>query len=147
MTIGRAILRARLEQSLTQGQVGRRAGLATSYVSRIENDRIQPTMPTLNRLANALGVPASAIFRSHEESESLLKHRCPVSTTGKCIGEQIRSHQGQQPVGRHANYAKDDLHLLKMTDYIARHGTKETRRALKVVLESLISNCSPDPSG
>jgi len=139
MSIGRAILRARQEQNLTQGQVGQRAGLATSYISRIENDRIQPTMPTLSRVADALGVPVSALFRSREKGEALLKHRCPVSGSGKCIGEQIRSHQGARPADRGANYGKEELHLLKMTDYVARHGTKETRRALRVVLESLIN--------
>jgi len=139
MSIGTAILRARQEKDMTQAQVGKRAGLATSYISRIENDRIQPTMPTLTRVAKALGVPISALFRADERGHALLEHSCPVSGSGQCIGEQIRSHQGRRPIGRRANYAKEELHLLKMADYIAVHGTKETRRALAIVLESLIA--------
>ncbi|MHC4953471.1 MAG: helix-turn-helix domain-containing protein [Planctomycetota bacterium] len=139
MSIGTAILRARQERGMTQGQVGKRAGLATSYISRIENDRIQPTMPTLSRVAKALGVPVSTLFRAEEKGHALLEHRCPVSGSGQCIGEQIRSHQGPRPTGKKANYGKEELRLLKMADYIAVHGTKETRRALAVVLESLIA--------
>ena len=124
---------------MTQGQVGTRAGLATSYISRIENDRIQPTMPTLTRVAKALRVPISALFRSEEKGQALLQHKCPVSYSGTCIGEQIRSHQGRRPKSRKAKYGREELRLLKMADYIATHGTKETRRALAVVLESLIA--------
>lgn len=140
MSIGRAILRAREERNLTQEQVGRRAGLAASYISRIENDRVHPTMPTLSRVAGALRLPVSALFRAHEQGEAQLEHRCPVSAFGKCIGEQIRSHQGVRPAGRGADYGKEELHLLKMADYVAIHGSKETRRALTVVLESLIAS-------
>jgi hypothetical protein len=36
------------------------------------------------------------------------------------------------------HYGKQELHLLRMTEYLALHGTQEIRRALAVVLESMI---------
>ena len=138
MSVGRALLRLRQERRLTQAEVGRKAKLAASYISRIENDRIQPTMPTLARLAKALGVPVSAVFLDAEPGAARPIHRCPVSASGECVGEQIRSRHGKPPRDRKAAYGREQLRLLRMTDYVARHGSRETRRALKVLLESLI---------
>ncbi|MHC5011597.1 MAG: helix-turn-helix domain-containing protein [Planctomycetota bacterium] len=140
MSVGKAILQIRQERGLTQHQVGRRARLATSYVSRIENNRVQPTMATLGRVARALDVPLSLIFQASEKGEDPAGHTCPVSASGRCIGEQIRSHRGRAPRGKKAtaSYGKEDLRLLKMTDYIVRRGSKDARKALAVVLESLM---------
>lgn len=138
MSVGQSVLRIRHERGMTQGEVGERAGLATSYLSRIENDHVQPTMVTLGRVAAALGVPTSAIFRLDERGDGSVKHRCPVSASGQCVGEQIRSRKGKAPRRKKARYGRDELHLLKMADYIALHGSKDVRRALGVVLDSLL---------
>jgi len=138
MSVGKSILRIRLERGMTQGEVGERAGLATSYVSRIENGHVQPTMNTLARVASALRVPASAIFRLHEGTAGDVKQRCPVSASGHCIGEQIRSAKGRAPRRKKARYGKEEMRLLKMADYVALHGSRDVRRALAVVLESLV---------
>lgn len=145
MSLGSAVLRIRHERNLTQGQVGQRAGIAASYLSRIENDHVQPTMGTLGRLAKALGVPMSSIFQVSERGPESFKHTCPVSTSGKCIGEQIRSTHGRRPLGRRASYGKEELRLLKMADYVVLNGTKPVRQALTVLLESLIEKTGGSP--
>lgn len=138
MSLGNAILRIRLEKNLTQGQLGRSAEIAPSYLSRIENDHVQPTMATLGRIATALGVPTSTIFQVSERGPGAFEHRCPVSTSGKCIGEQIRSAHGRIPRGRRISYGKEELRLLRMADYVVLNGSKSVRGALAVVLEALI---------
>ncbi len=143
MSVGKSILRIRLERGMTQGEVGERASLATSYISRIENDHVQPTMATLGRLAQALRVPVSAIFRVDERGDGHVKQRCPVSASGQCIGEQIRSEQGRKPRRNKASYGREELRLLRMTDYIALHGSKATRAALGVVLDSIVQRVQP----
>ena len=135
MTVGTSAQRIRTAAGLTQGDVGERANLATSYVSRIENGRVQPNVKTLQRLATALGVPVSDLFAT---TGPPAPHRCPVSSTGQCIGEQIRTHSGRPPRGRKARYGKDELSALQMTDYLVRHGTREVRRSLTVLLEALM---------
>ena len=146
MSIGKEMLRVRLERGMTQGEVGRRSNLATSYISRIENNHIQPTMGTLSKLAQALEVPLSSIFRSNEDTKLPTIHHCPVSSSGKCVGEQLRSHHGRRP-NAEFRYDKETLRLLKMADFIAVHGSKEIRRTLTVVLESLISHAGKKPGG
>ena len=139
MSVGKAILRIRHEKQMTQRDVGDRAGLATSYVSRIENGRIQPTMTTLQRMASALGIPVSQIFQVGEQKRERPPHRCPVSSSGDCVGELIRSDNGPPPRGRKAKYGSEELRMLRMADFVALHADRDTRRALCVLLESLVS--------
>jgi len=143
MSVGKALLQIRHEQGLTQRVVGERAGLAISYVSRVENNRVQPTMGTLVKLATALGVPISAIFQIGERA-CTPKHKCPVSSSGNCIGELIRSHHGRLPTGDKVWYGEDELQLLQMTDFLALRGSPDVRLALKTVLESLIAQTKID---
>jgi len=146
MNVGKAILRIRQQRGMTQGEVGRRAKLAPSYLSRIENGHVQPTAATLTRVAGALRVPPSAIFAVHEDGTAAFEHRCPVSASGTCMAEQLRSGHGRAPgagsgekqVGASALYSRRELELLRMADYVIVHGTPEVRRALGVVLESLM---------
>ena len=144
MSVGKAIQRIRLDKGMTQRAVSERAGLAVSYVSRIENDRVQPTMKTMKSIAGALEIPVSRIF-AIEESTLTSLHKCPVSSSGQCIGELIRSAQGQQPKGRRATYGKLELRMLRLTDFIAVHGSAEVRRTLSVVLESLVARSDSGP--
>jgi len=145
MSVAKALRRVRRERGMTQGEVGRKAGLANSYISRIENGHVQPTMGTLARLAAALGVPASSIFRMSERGAELLRHRCPVSAAGDCIGEQIRNAGGRKPRSQKVSYGKEELRILRMADYLALHGSKDVRRSLTVLLEALMQRTKRRP--
>ena len=139
MGIGKSILSIRQQKGMTQREVSARSELAISYISRIENDRVQPTMATLGRLAEALEVPVSTIFRIGERGSAPPVHRCPVSASGECIGEQIRNTTGRPARGRLRDpYGREELALLRMTNDVALHGSKDARRALRVLLESLV---------
>lgn len=139
MNLGKSLLRLRQEEHLTQQQVGDRAGLATSYVSRIENGHIEPSMKTLAKIAQALGVSMASIFQMGDSRVGSRSHICPVSSSGGCIGEQLRSHHGPSPRVKKGTYGKEELRLLRMTEYVATHGSKEVRSTLAVILESLMN--------
>lgn len=138
MDVGKALLRIRRQRRMTQREVGRKARLAPSYLSRIENGRVQPTTATLTRLAGALRVKPSAIFAADEQGVDSFTHRCPVSSSGACIGEQIRSGHGRKPGRGKVSYGRGELELLRMADYVVLHGSPEVRRALRVLLEALM---------
>ncbi len=59
MSIGKNISRLRRQSKRTQQQISRRTGLAISYISRVENDRLIPTIPSLINITKALGVMSS----------------------------------------------------------------------------------------
>lgn len=140
MAIGKALLHVRHYRGLTQAQVCQRAGLTVSYLSRLENGHLEPTMGTLQRVADALETPPSKIFQVIETGENgnggSDPARCPISSSGACIREQLSSRHGRSP--KAAEYGPNELHLIRMADYLALHGTPEVRAALGVVLESLL---------
>jgi transcriptional regulator with XRE-family HTH domain len=60
--IGRRLKRQRTLKALTQAQLADRAGVTTATVARIERNEIEPRMPTLRKLADALEVePADLV--------------------------------------------------------------------------------------
>ena len=49
-----AVIRARIERGLTQGQLAKKVGTKQSVISRLESGRANPTIAFLKKLAQAL---------------------------------------------------------------------------------------------
>jgi transcriptional regulator with XRE-family HTH domain len=62
MTIGDTIKQLRHASGLTQQALADRVEISRSYLSLIEQDRREATLPLLRRLADALGSPAAVLF-------------------------------------------------------------------------------------
>lgn len=73
MRLGARLKALRLERQLQQRQLAEKAGLTPSMVSQIESDRLTPSLPTLGKLAAALGVPIGSLF------EPPTAGRCTIS--------------------------------------------------------------------
>ena len=57
------VKRLREERKLTQAQLGKRAGVTEAYISMLEGgQRKNPSLPTLRKLARALGVPVTELL-------------------------------------------------------------------------------------
>lgn len=69
MDIGRVIKGMRMEQGLKLETLANDLDLATSTLSRIERGQLNPSLPSLERIAMALGVRISDIFREAEQSD------------------------------------------------------------------------------
>jgi transcriptional regulator with XRE-family HTH domain len=95
MTTGKRIQWIRLQAKKTQQEVAESSGVAISYLSRLENDRIAPTVRTLGRIATAMKVPLTSLFDAGEVLEAA--DRCPVSLSGSCILDQVFAGRGQNP--------------------------------------------------
>jgi transcriptional regulator with XRE-family HTH domain len=52
----------RTRKRLSQLQLGRRAGVSTSYVSMLERNRRKPPLETLERIARALKVTPTTLL-------------------------------------------------------------------------------------
>lgn len=62
METGELIRATRIERCLTQKELGNLCGMADSAIRRYESGRGNPTQKTLQRIANALGVPVSSLI-------------------------------------------------------------------------------------
>ena len=63
--IGERIRQMRRRNGLTAQEVARRAGVSAAYLSRLENDKISPTVATLSRLTQAMNESVSRLFANH----------------------------------------------------------------------------------
>ncbi|MED9970663.1 MAG: helix-turn-helix transcriptional regulator [Ruminococcus sp.] len=58
----RAIIKARQEQNLTQQELADRTGIDRSDISKLENGSANPSLRTLKRLADGLGMQLQINF-------------------------------------------------------------------------------------
>lgn len=54
--MGQVIREARREEKITQSELGKRIGANKSYISRVENGLIDPTISTIYSIITALGL-------------------------------------------------------------------------------------------
>ncbi|MBL9051239.1 MAG: helix-turn-helix domain-containing protein [Tabrizicola sp.] len=64
--IGPMLRQRRKELNLTLAQVAEQVGIATGFLSEIERDQASPSVATLIRLCDALGVPVGSLFTSNQ---------------------------------------------------------------------------------
>jgi transcriptional regulator with XRE-family HTH domain len=76
MRIGAKLRELREAKNLSQGDIEHRTGLRRAYISRVENGYTVPTIETLEKYANALGVP---LYRFFTDEESVTKPKLPRS--------------------------------------------------------------------
>lgn len=69
-TLGSKVRRLREKMGLTQKELADQVGISHSLIGQIETDRIQPSLATLSRLAEALGV-SSCYFLMEEDEPAL----------------------------------------------------------------------------
>lgn len=63
--VSRNIQRIRREKDLSQEEVAHRADIHQTYLSGVETGKRNPSILVVERIANALGVDVSEIFKSN----------------------------------------------------------------------------------
>ena len=142
MSIGSRLLQIRNQRGLSQRQLSQRCGLASSYLSRIENRRLEPRPKTLRRIAEALAIPVSELFEEQPRDE---KQTCAITASGRCIMELLRSGGGRKSRGRVEGYTRRQLQLLRMANYVIQSGDVRLLTALDVLLNGLLATAEKLP--
>ena len=62
MNIGQAIKLCRTRRGISQTELANKVDCSVSYLSMLENNKRDPTLSTLTRIATALKLPVSIIF-------------------------------------------------------------------------------------
>lgn len=94
MTLGDKLREIRKERGLTLQQVADAAGLSKAFVSQIESGTANPSLASLKRVGNALGVPLATLFEEKVNGPE------PASTLLEGSGEVrvVRQHRRKQIV-------------------------------------------------
>ena len=61
--LGRNMKRIRAKKKMSQGDIARALHVDRGYISNIENGKKNPTIATIQKLANALGVSADELLK------------------------------------------------------------------------------------
>lgn len=140
MTIGTRILQARNQKNLSQTVLAKRAGLAASYLSRIENRKIDPRPKTLRKIAEALGLPITELFREGAAADTL--HQCVVTMSGNCIMDAMRNRKNKRrkPQPGTESYTPRQLQLLRMSNYLIQNGSARVLDSLDLLFSALMSS-------
>ncbi len=116
--------------------IARRAGLAASYLSRIENGKIFPTVPTAQKIATALRVPLSELLGPTPSDKK--KKGCPVTAKGVCLIDLIDPKWGFGSRGRAERYSPREIRLMRRFTALVRSGSPELLKSLEVVVGGLL---------
>jgi transcriptional regulator with XRE-family HTH domain len=140
MNVGTRILQARTQKNISQSELSRRSGIASSYLSRIENRRLEPRPKTLRRIADALGVPLAELFREGSTASSL--QQCVVTMSGICIMDLMRSRRRRGLKPGTENYTPRQLQLLRMANYVILNANTRLLDTLDLLLSSLMTSAA-----
>jgi transcriptional regulator with XRE-family HTH domain len=138
MSIGTRIMQIRNRQNLTQRVLSERTGIATSYLSRVENRRLEPRPKTLRKIAEALGVPVAELFEETPTAHEA--HRCAITASGNCIMELLRSERGKRARTALESYSPRQLQLLRVANYLIQSGDPRLLETLDVLLGALLKS-------
>lgn len=59
--VGEAIKKARMQKNLTQEELGERIGVKRSQICKLENGKCSPTISTMSRVFQALGIATATL--------------------------------------------------------------------------------------
>jgi DNA-binding XRE family transcriptional regulator len=136
MSIGTRIIQVRTEKSMSQRELSQRSGIASSYLSRIENRRLEPRPKTLRRIAAALGVPLSELFREGPAGQTV--SRCAITVSGNCLMDMLASRRRRVVRPGVESFSPRQLQLLRMANYLIQTGNTRLLGTLDVLLASLL---------
>ena len=137
MSVGNRIVQLRFESKISQRALAEASGVAVSYLSRLENDKLHPTVRTLTKIAGALRVPMTAFFESELPLEA--SDHCPVSLSGRCILDHLFVGRGKRPKVNVEGYSPQQLEALRLCNYLLHTRDKELVRALITMLKALLA--------
>lgn len=92
--IGKEVRDFRRSKKITVKELSDQTGLSMGMLSKIENGVTSPSLTTLQLLANALGVPLTALFRRYEEDREAVHTKAgegvEIVRQGTRAGHQYR---------------------------------------------------------
>ncbi|NFQ83940.1 helix-turn-helix transcriptional regulator [Clostridium sporogenes] len=65
MSIGENIKKTRKKQGLTQKSLAEKANISRSYLADVENNRYNPSIDVLNKIAKSLGITAQQLLKDN----------------------------------------------------------------------------------
>jgi transcriptional regulator with XRE-family HTH domain len=134
--IGQRLAAARLRRGRSQAAVAHDAGIAPSYLSRIETSKVQPTFRTLARIARAIGMQFDELAEFETKGRKT-GGKCPISEHGSCLLDLIRS-DSKLARERHADFfTVRQVKLLRRFAHWLQAIPPDRQFAMEILIEDL----------
>ena len=120
MTIGQRIREKRHEQRLTLKELAERTGLSLTYLSDVERDRTRPSMKTLMRIVEKLGMTTTDLMHGVEGLGELSDESLPAGLRDLSEDQEWKPHLDEEWVrtlmrvdyrGKRPQTKEDWLHI------------------------------------
>lgn len=106
---------ARLQRGLTLDEVSDRSGLAKGLLSKVENFRVTPTLVTLSKLTEALGLKLSELLDGLDEKPSISvvrrEERLVIERNKVQTGDPRQNNYYESLVARGADRAMEPFEI------------------------------------
>ena len=136
MSLGYRICEIRQSRNLTQLEISRKSGLAVTYLSRIENNRIEPSFTTLHKIAEALQVNLVDFFGYDERKR--FQGQCPVSLSGRCVADLIYGTGRKGQKFHVEGYSARQIRLMRLSNFLIQFSDKKVQELLELLFLSLL---------
>jgi transcriptional regulator with XRE-family HTH domain len=136
--LGRRIAARRHQRGLSQTILARRVGIDPSYLSRIENGKVHPTIRTGLKISNALRMSLDELVGPSPPDRR--NQICPVSGSGQCLLDLIDtgSGPGQGPLVE--RYTPRQVRLMRRFAGLLHESRPELVRAMEILVGEIASN-------
>jgi len=133
--VGQRLAAARMQRGLTQGELARAAGLAPSYLSRLENGKVQPTFKKVMHIVDVLGADVTELVGPSPRG-GRYRGPCPVTTGGRCLVDLISIEPGADP----ERYSPREVRLIRRFARWLKHRPPNRARAMEILLDDLLGD-------
>jgi transcriptional regulator with XRE-family HTH domain len=132
---GRHLVGVRRSRGLSQASIARLAGVAPSYLSRIETGKVNPTVDTAARIAAAVRTSLDDLVLGPRGRDR--RGACAVSRTGACMLDLARPEVGPVPLPGQEGYTPRQLKLIRKVTALVEAGSPDLLKALEVLVGQL----------
>lgn len=100
VNVGEGLQRLRTERGLSMRALAKTSGLSANALSMIERGKTSPSVSTLYKLADALGVPVTAFFGTPEKRQQVIHLRALERSRVPIVGGTWEGLGGEKFTGR-----------------------------------------------
>jgi transcriptional regulator with XRE-family HTH domain len=133
--VGKRICAERKAKNLSQADLERRSGLARCRISWLEHGRAVPTIQTLERIAEALEIPAYRLLYDGDEPAQAAKASSKIATNGNTRRSRKNAVRLLRELREQVSRMREDDQRLLL--FIARKMAGRVRRQSWVEAQNL----------
>lgn len=144
-SIGQRFAAWRKHRGYAQREIAAQAGVHASYLSRVEAGRVNPTVATATRIAEALGLTLDHVLKFHPAG--WIAKPCPVSRSGRCVLDLIDRGAHTVCLPNEETYTPRQLRLVRR--FMALVGKSDTKRIklLETLVGGFLDGSAAEPMG